>query len=655
MKVFSVCGFVPVLGLILVQSIIADDAPLPEAPDGAAPKPVVVDIAPIAASAFAGFNRLEEGWVRIEGLKESLGYRYPFYEVGEFADVYFGSGDVEGPLVFHEVFDIEREYVRSHGGTMLVRDRAEAIRNIPAPEGVVDHEVFVVNFGLIGGELSMAFDDDRLSISQDVPSLERILASQPLREFLPEAENLKLSAADCVGILKDGWFLDFYVRDLLPARPLGNDPQWEGQELWQLADGIEWLTSGIWVEFANGETEPPTGASFHASLLFDHEPESDSANLLASLSSEASPATLAGLPEGDPLFIFAASLAGENNRTHYRQLAEIGERYWTSLLELEPSLANRQFYGLFEQVGEHMQGLRLAMYRNPDPDGVGEFSAVFIADAADPDAFIQELQQMMRLARADEIEVGNPLDAVTDEEIAALVQNLGDRTYRVRRDATNRLLLIGTRARPFLEAELAAESLELRTRARVILEQFDRLASNRSRQFFGSNLLRELNPVFRYVVAGETLPDGTPVDWISITFPETSQFYARRFAEWFGPDWNRWRVVRTDGHVIIVFSSRADLLEETLSNLQHPGESPLQVAGWNAEDQEHQFELHFDACELIPESWIHGTPSWQVMPLQPGEKHGLTSVGLSIERDALRIDAFTPVTQLRRMRHFYVY
>jgi hypothetical protein len=313
---------------------------------------------------------------------------------------------------------------------------------------------------------------------------------------------------------------------------------------------------------------------------------------------------------------------------------------------LSESLPTRQFYGILEEVGEHMQGVRVAAYRNPDPAGVGAFSIVFIADADEPGAFVAELQQMMRLARADEVDLANPAGAVTDEEIEALVASLGDRLYRVRRDATNRLLVIGTRATPFLEARLEDESLELRTRARVILDHFATLQSDEAKHFFGSDLLRQLDPEFSYVIAGETLADGTSIDWITVTVPEESQPYVQQLEAWLGPDWNRWRVARTDDEIVICVSSRSELLSGTLASLSDSAAPLLQVGDWNPEGNAYQFQLHFDAFEFVPErqgGWFASPP------LEEGQLPGLTSFGLTLAADAITCDAHLPVTQLRRL------
>ncbi len=650
----SIASLVPLCCLFFLGEVVADDAPMDEA-FGEAPVPSAVEISPADSEYLIGVNRLAAAYERFWRLADAIQDQDDTPDIRKFflfRDLGRGVLNFDGPL---SIFSMEPE-PRSfaYGARWLVQDRVTAAQSLQAAAGLEDREEFRGHTRMpFIGTMPAAFDGMVLTIGDAYSNqirrspIDRILASAPLTESLTEAECAALAEADAFAVIdgETSYVKEFWNQSLAPPRAESSESRTEEQqvqhEIWQLTQDVEWLTLGISVDFEDEEKVTPAGAIYETSFLLDHEAESGSSALLTRLSSDR-PATLAGLPAGDPLLIFTGEFAGEDNQTYYRQLAELGGRYWNRQRGYRDSLSVRQFYGIFEEVGEHMQGVRFAVYRNPDPNGMGVYSVVFIADADDPAALVEELRQMMRLARAEEVDVDDPSGAVTDEEIADLVRNLGDRLFRVRREATNRLLVIGTRATPLLEAALDDESLELRTRAKVILDHFATLQTDEARRFFGSDLLEQLDPDYRYIVAGETLSDGTPVDWISVTVPEESQPHVQRLEAWLGTDWDRWRLVQTGDHVAVYIGSRPEMLEETLSCLRESAEPQLHVAGWS-EEEPHQFVLHLDAYEFVPAA------RWQPSQLEPGVEPGLTSFGLDFAADAVRIDAYSPVTQVRRL------
>jgi hypothetical protein len=641
----------------LISPTTADDLP-PETPQQSPPDdevlPTVLEITPASVITVSGLNRGEESWNNVLRLLNAT-VDWPFdWPYKSYTDGEYGENVVrlDAPLAWYRLQE-------GGGSTIYVLDRQRALEAAGITADIADFE---------DGEIIFTYDDwpkrgtcrvfheDQVYITRTREQMQSIVDAPPLSEELPESATRFFSTADAVYLNRRPGEISSYLFRILPPRPIaGSEPLTEEQqvqvEIRDLLHTATWLSAGLRVGFTDedAERETPTGATFHTGILFDHAADTEGAKLLAGLSCpEAS--TLAGLPQGDPLLIFAGEFASDDKLTYYRQLGELGQRYWNRRNRLSDSLATRQFYGLFEEVGEHMQGMRVAAYRNPDPGADGLYSVVFIADADDPAAFIAELQQMMRLAQADEVDLSRPEESVTDAEIEALVTSLGDRLYRVRRDATNRLLVIGLRATPFLEARLADESLELRTRAKVILDHFATLQSDEARHFFGSDLLRQLDPLFRYVVAGETLADATPVDWITVTVPEESQPHVQQLETWLGPDWNRWRLARLEGQIVVCVSSRPELLSETVANLRDPAAPALQVADWNSEENEYQFQLHFDAYELVPEKespWIMNAE------LEPGQPTGLTSFGLTIAQDGITCDTHLPLLQLRRLAGWF--
>ncbi len=385
-----------------------------------------------------------------------------------------------------------------------------------------------------------------------------------------------------MAIGRRGPLLEDFWEDALPAMAVDDSVEEEqrqtAEQFQQLVQSVAWLTFTGNVVYDPAVSEAPVGAGFGLSLLCDHEEDSDTARLLTRLAGTNRSTNLEGLPPGDVVVAFASTLEGAEQHAFAKHVADVAANSWNTSNGLPKSLLVEQFLAVFEEAGKHTQGARVAVYQNSDHEADGRFGVVMIFDAEDPEAFLDEMQQLLRLTNADELAVAGDVDPVTDEEIRQLVQQLGDRLYRVRRDASNRLMLIGPRVVPFVREGLQANSLELRTRAAAILERLETLSSIESRHFFGSDLFEKLDLELSYVIGGGQLSDGRTADIITATIAdESEQSYALQLTSWLGPDWGRIRIVQTDGHIVALVGSRTDLLEQAVRNLEGTGGESLEL------------------------------------------------------------------------------
>lgn len=646
-----------VLAVFLTSAVMADDATATgreEVTDDDIP--TVVEITPAGVELVIGFNRLGEAIDRSFALNEELGMNYGPNDAREEFDRMIGANvvDYAGPITifaltgFHtddEGYDVDFQRL---GAAVFVQDARAARITLGSDEALPDNEVFQAGFGPADPTFALpaAFQQRVLYATLGDNFSEILDESSLANEFDPGVVE-RLNAADIVAIAQRGPMLDELWHGILPpAAPEVDDDAWNDEQrqlarqLQQLTASIKWMTFAGSVAFAADDATLPTGADFGFSAICDHAPDSESAALLQSLGSDNQPTTFDGLPEGDAIVAIAGKLDGSNEIAVVRYVADVAFQLWNGSRGLPDSLIGEQFLSIFEEAGEHVQGGRLAIYRNADHAAHGRFSVVVIVDVEDPQAFLAEMRQLVRLASADEIGEATETDVVTDDEIRALVQQLGDRTYRVRRSATNQLMLVGPRAIPFLREELDAESLELRTRAQVILDQIAALNTYESQHFLGSDLFRDLEVDQSYVIAGEQLDDGTPVDLISIAIAnEADQPFAQLLSNWLGPHWNRWRLAATDDHIVLVLGSRDELLPKTLATLQGNVDTQLEVPEWNVTDRPHQLEMHVDLRAFLPDG---STPG----PVAPAAEKSLVSVGLAFARDTIHVDAFVPKSQL---------
>ncbi len=634
-----------------VSQSAADDA-ADGTDDAAAPEtiPTVVDVTPAGVELVIGFNRLGEAMDRSQELNEALGIVNQNNDFRKEFDRFIGPGvvDFAGPVVIYALtgFETETTDFNRLGAAVYVQDPQAARVTLGADKALPDGETTSLTFGGAPGfMLTGGFQKRMVYASLGDNALRESIGQPNLASELDPGVVERLNAADVLAVAKRGPMLDELWDGILPPAPVAaegadDESQKLARQVQQLTQSIEWMTFAGNVALNPDEAELPIGARFGFSAMCDHAPDSESAALLEHLGNDNQPTTFAGLPAGDSVVAVAGKLDGSTHMGVVRYVADIAFQQWNNSHGLPDSLIGEQFLSIFEEAGEHLQGGRLAIYRNEDHALDGRFAVVVIFDAEDPQAFLGDMRQLIRLANADEIAAADDAVAVTDDDIRALVTQLGDRTYRVRRSATNRLMLIGPRAVPFLREGMEADSLELRTRAKVILDQIEALNTFESRHFLGSDIFQNLEVEQRYIIGGEQLADGAPVDLISTSITdEADQPFAQRLTSWLGPDWNRLRIAATDEHIVVVMGSRDDLLQQTVDNLSGASGSQLDVPAWQVADRPHQFELHVDLQAFLPTDEAVDT---EVPPPAPG----LVSVGLAFARDTIHVDAFVPLGQL---------
>jgi hypothetical protein len=641
-----------VLGLMLVcaLSAVADDTSQEAA---AGDIPTVVEVTPAGIELVIGFNRIGEAMDRSEQLNEALGIVSQTDFRDEF-DRFIGRGvvDFAGPAVIYALtgFETDTTDFTRLGACVFLQDPQSARATLGAEMELPDAQITGLKFGEPGFTMQGGFLERMLYAALGDDALRESFESPSLATELDPGVVDRLNAADILAIAKRGPMLDELWHGILPPAPVASEGAATDEEAQQLARQVQQLSQSIeWMTFAGNvalsdDTEPlPIGTRVGFSAICDHAADSESAALLEHLGNDNQPTTFTGLPAGDAVVAVAGKLDGSTHMGVVRYAADIAFQLWNSSHGLPDSLIGEQFLSTFEEAGEHLQGGRLAIYRNDDHAQHGRFAVVVIFDAEDPQAFLGDMRQLVRLANADEIAAADDAAPVTDDDIRALVTQLGDRTYRVRRSATNRLMLIGPRAVPFLQEGLEADSLELKTRARVILEQIEALNTFESRHFLGSDMFQNLEVEQRYIIAGEELADGAPVDLISTTITdEADQPFAQRLTSWLGPEWNRWRIAATDEHVVVVIGSRDDLLQQTMDNLNGTNVAQLETPAWQATERPHQFELHVDLRAFLPAN----TDADAQPPPATTTPGDLVSVGLAFARDTIHVDAFVPLGQL---------
>lgn len=660
-------------GILLISMVSAEVTSADDAVDATGSEadraaPTVIDVTPVGIDLVIGVNRCEEAYDRMYALNAALSSGYMPDSFREQSDRLFGQGvvDYTGPMAIFGMspFDTRNFPVERLGAVVAVQDPPTARTRMGAPDGLLDEQHFVGRFNEPRFSLPMAFRGHRLYISYpsvDSPHgvMDDILAQEELAGELDPDTRQRLDAADFVAIARRGPMLEDFWQETLPVMAedaaMEDEQRQIAQQLQQLVQSVALATFTGNVVSDEDASESLLGASAGISMLCDHADDSESAMLLANLAGQGRPATLESLPTGDVVVAYATNLAGPYQHAFARHLVEVVSDRWHSSHGLPDSLLAEQFLAIFEQAGNHTQGARVGVYRNDNLESHGQFGIVMILDTEDPDLFLTEIRQFIRLATADEIASAGDVAPVTDDEIRQLVEQLGDRLYRVRRDAANQLILIGPRVIPFVREGLTADSLELRTRAQTILTRLEELSSIESRHFFGSDLFKDLDLDLQYTIDGKTLDNERTVDVISARIgDEENQRFALQLATWLGPDWHRMHLAATDKHIVILVGSRIELLTMTIGNLEGVKSESIQLNHYGNVDRPSQFEIHVDLNAFLPDNSAAAASTDDASGAEePTTAVELASFALSITPQAVYIDAFAPLSQLRRNRWLF--
>lgn len=657
------------LGLV-PAAIRADDADIENASgDAAAHVPTLVEITPAGVDLVIGFNRLEEAFDRAYALNEALGMSFPISDVRTQFEVGVGEGlvDYRGPLVVYAMspfaygdFSIDRLGV---GG--VVNDPRTARITLEAPDEVPDGEIFSGRFGTTRYVLPVVLRNSAIYVSMRNNVIRELLEQETLAGELDDELVAELNEADFVALARRGRMLDDFWRDYFPGidralNPrIGREPDPVEEQFRQLIRSVESIAFAGDVRYDAVDSEKIVGVDFGLTMQSDADEGSEPARFLEGLASDVDRDSMTGLPAGDIVVAFDGQFTSESHLSFVRHVTDLAADAWNNARHLPDSLVAEQFLAVFEEGGEHLQGMRLGVYRNEDFESHGSFSLLLIFDSEHPQAFVDEMRQLIRLASADEL-ANVDEEVLTEDEIRELVSQLGDPVFRVRRSATNQLMLVGPPAIPYLREGLNSDSLELRTRAGVILEQMEALDTYESRHFLGSELFQGLKLEQRYVIGGERLEDGTSVDYITYAIADDEhQAFALQLATWLGPDWHRWRLAATDRNVVVLIGSRTDLLSQALANLIDDGSASPQFNAWGGATHRHQFELHFNGNVLLrgyrptqslpsDEIDVAGGNQGDQVAQRTGVADGsdLVSIGISMTEDAVHIDAIVPLSQL---------
>jgi hypothetical protein len=381
--------------------------------------------------------------------------------------------------------------------------------------------------------------------------------------------------------------------------------------------------------------------------IFPRDVNQSTRDFLASLNGGAGGATLAGLPDGPVLAAQAMRGNGEENAAVVRLFINgLAGRAVPARLFFS-SFAQVDFAGVFTEVWQHLQGSRVAVYRNADPTKLGLFSGLAVLDTEDAARFLKDMKQLVRFAATTAEDLSGP--KAREEDVAAvgqLIRDLGDRKFCVRLSATTKLRLLGEPVLPYLEKALKSDDPEVVRRATAIKEKIVQAAEQRRKELLSKGTPHPLRPSFAFAARSENR-DGQRIEVLRVKLSGGDSAVGRQLQELFGPRWDQVRLAARGKQVVVLVGSDRSLLGKVVKDLQggRGGLATSAALGPFARhsDLAHQFEFHVSlhALEVLAAA----------EDLRKGAKvirgTELSSFALTAEADRLQLDVWLPVPEIK--------
>ncbi|MEZ6067247.1 MAG: hypothetical protein R3B90_16440 [Planctomycetaceae bacterium] len=362
------------------------------------------------------------------------------------------------------------------------------------------------------------------------------------------------------------------------------------------------------------------------------------------------PLTLAGLPNEPVVAALASRLATPRRRLIVKTIGKLlgnsnsglgsiglfGAVDDVSLTEFHQTV----LLGSFEEIAAASQGLRMAIY----PNGDGTFAVIAIFDTDHPDELIGNVRALAELATPGTLPGVNTPPTLDDAAIRQLVRELGADAYLVRSRATTRLALLGERAEPALEAATQSGDVELAARAQHVLQTMRTRTQRGEAALLENRTWRDIEPTFVFHDAAEE-HGGQAVDVIQLKLPEQDQRAGEQMATVLGPEWDRVRLAKADGALIVTFGTIGTRLAQTIRLVNH-NEPGLAAAGnlpALPPDPHRLVQLHLPLSRMIAEQPRANRDRNEVV--EPSTS--LTVLGFSVASDRFAFDAYAPLDEVR--------
>ena len=381
-----------------------------------------------------------------------------------------------------------------------------------------------------------------------------------------------------------------------------------------------------------------------ATIMFDFEGD-QSRDLLTRLGRGNSRANLNGLPEGNILIAQALCTKGEEMASFARSM--FGAVLEQTLANSGETIASARLSNLANLFGLSWQSCdqtRFALYENADPTHTGWFSLLAILDTEQAEQFVKDMVELAPFMHASGLTVTDAEETLGAKEIQVLVEDLGNKSYRIRQLAAIKLGLIGSPAIEALQAASKSEDSEVRLRSQATLAEIQRSLASERKNLLEKDLLSRIQPQLTYLPSQEIREDRR-VDFIRLGLKGKGNRLAAQLRRLLGPQWNTIRVATFGNQVILMVGSDLSLFDAALAIAQTPqakrvGHKRFEKFEQRSSDRR-SGELHVSLARLKQ------LIDQDVDPLQrPDKASGNSSINVLISPQQIRADFFSPPEEI---------
>ncbi len=450
-------------------------------------------------------------------------------------------------------------------------------------KGQVHKVLGQAEFGPQFGTNQVGVRGDQVFLTNREKATAAWMKARSLRPALPAARQRRLDLAD-------GLF--YFGPPLLRLAQKDFDPESVDKQLGPQEKEAELRLNRAFLEARQvlGAFRVENGIGLDVSLGFDpkgkHAPV-----VLKAIGGGGRTSNLKGLPDSERL-VGALAVVGLDRADLPLARVLIGH-LWTGLRGQSPILDSDALL-LRRVFGDFYSRLRLgrmAAYQSSDPANVGQLAALAILDPVDPDQFLTELTQYVKLGNVEQFD---PKKEAGKAQIEKLIAELGSDDFQARESATTKLELIGDSALPYLEKAEKSEDAEVRRRAEELRASLRAAAELRKKELTEGLVKKAFRPTFTMQLKAEKRGDAD-VHLLGMRLPDDAPF-AASLKEFFGPQWNRLRLTVVNKQVIILFGSDLALLDQAIQNVRQgkPGlEQSAHLADFRKQvSPERRMELH---------------------------------------------------------------
>lgn len=477
-------------------------------------------------------------------------------------------------------------------------------------------------------------DGDHLLIGGDAKSLESAHKSPSLAESLPQADRETLAEDDLLFYARaeanrEAWASGLANLDRQVAG-LSADELIALQDLKAVLAETDYAAVGVRLE---------DGLGIHVLLQFDGE---RSRELLGRLRSDgAARASLAGLPRGPAMIAQATGRGGEESSAMARVL--VHATLAQSPLGPSPLLAARYrplVVSLFGELWQRVQGSRMAVYENADPERLGLCSVITILDTENADQLLVDMSELARFANA--ANSAGEEGGISAATIDSLIADLGHAEYRRRQLASTKLTFVGPPALTAVERAAKSPDAEIRLRATAIRDRIQWMLSEQRVEFVTGELLTRARPKFVYLPDQESRR-GRAIDVVRIQIDGERSGLGSGLRHFLGPSWNEVRLATIDNRIVLLLGSDTELFEQAIDDVtkNRPGLAEQQATALHSPlDIPYTAEFHGSAERL--QAWLAGDGK----PVGPNIA-AVTSVRLQVAPQRVQLRMFAPYADVR--------